>query len=289
MKRKNHTSHTNRYILIGLSVFCALMMLLSSFSDKVGGPFRAIANITVIPLQQGINHIGGWMGDMKDNFSTLKQLQAENEKLQEQVDALTTENNYLQEERYEYERLQELYQLDQQYAEYEKTAAHVIGKDSGNWFSTFTIDKGSTDGIAVDMNVLSGSGLVGIVTEVGPTWAKVRSIIDDSTNISGMVLSTSDTCIVSGSLSLMSTGQISFDKMENNDNVVAVGDQIVTSYISDKYLQGILIGSVSEINMDSNNLTRSGYIIPAVDFRNIQEVLVITTTKAELTGEGQTE
>ena len=289
MKKKNHTSHTNRYILIVLSVFCALMMLLSSFSDKVGGPFRAIANITVIPLQQGINHIGGWMGDMKDNFSTLKQLQAENEKLQEQVDALTTENNYLQEERYEYERLQELYQLDQQYAEYEKTAAHVIGKDSGNWFSTFTIDKGSTDGIAVDMNVLSGSGLVGIVTEVGPTWAKVRSIIDDSTNISGMVLSTSDTCIVSGSLSLMSTGQISFDKMENNDNVVAVGDQIVTSYISDKYLQGILIGSVSEINVDSNNLTRSGYIIPAVDFRNIQEVLVITTTKAELTGEGQTE
>ena len=289
MKKKNQTSHTNRYILIGLSVFCALMMLLSSFSDKVGGPFRAIANITVIPLQQGINHIGGWMGDMKDNFSTLKQLQAENEKLQEQVDALTTENNYLQEERYEYERLQELYQLDQQYAEYEKTAAHVIGKDSGNWFSTFTIDKGSTDGIAVDMNVLSGSGLVGIVTEVGPTWAKVRSIIDDSTNISGMVLSTSDTCIVSGSLSLMSTGQISFDKMENNDNVVAVGDQIVTSYISDKYLQGILIGSVSEINVDSNNLTRSGYIIPAVDFRNIQEVLVITTTKAELTGEGQTE
>ncbi len=289
MKKKNHISHTNRYILIGLSAFCILMMLLSSFSDRVSGPFKALANVTVIPLQQGINQIGGWMGDMKDNFSTLKQLQAENEKLQEQVDALTTENNYLQEERYEYERLQELYNLDQNYADYEKTAAHVIGKDPGNWFSTFTIDKGSNDGIAVDMNVLAGSGLVGIVTEVGPTWAKVRSIIDDSNNVSGMVLSTSDTCIVSGDLSLMSTGQIAFDQMENNDNVVSVGDQIVTSYISDKYLQGILIGSVSEINVDSNNLTRSGYITPAVDFRNIQEVLVITTTKAELTGEGQTE
>lgn len=289
MKKKNHISHTNRYILIGLSAFCILMMLLSSFSDRVSGPFKALANVTVIPLQQGINQIGGWMGDMKDNFSTLKQLQAENEKLQEQIDALTTENNYLQEERYEYERLQELYNLDQNYADYEKTAAHVIGKDSGNWFSTFTIDKGSNDGIAVDMNVLAGSGLVGIVTEVGPTWAKVRSIIDDSNNVSGMVLSTSDTCIVSGDLSLMSTGQIAFDQMENNDNTVSVGDQIVTSYISDKYLQGILIGSVSEINVDSNNLTRSGYITPAVDFRNIQEVLVITTTKAELTGEGQTE
>lgn len=289
MKKKNQSSHKNRYILLGLSVFCVFMMILSSFSDKAAGPFKILANITVIPLQQGINHAGGWLGDMKDNFSTMKQLRAENDQLQAQIDALTTENNYLQEEKYEYERLQELYNLDQNYAEYEKTAAHVIGKDSGNWFSNFTIDKGSRDGIEVDMNVLAGSGLVGIVTEVGPTWAKVRSIIDDSTNVSGMVLSTSDTCIISGDLSLMSTGQISFAQMENNDNVVSVGDQIVTSYISDKYLQGILIGSVSEVNVDSNNLTRSGYIIPAVDFKNIQEVLVITTTKAELTGKNVSE
>ena len=289
MKKKNQMSHTNRYILLGLSIFCVLMMVLSSFSDKVGSPFKTVANVTVIPLQQGMNQIGGWMGDMKDNFSTMKQLKSENKKLREQVDALTTENNYLQEERYEFERLQELYKLDQNYAEYEKTAAHVIGKDAGNWFGTFTIDKGSKDGIEVNMNVLAGSGLVGIVTDVGPTWAKVRSIIDDSSNISAMAISTSDTCIVSGDMALMGTGQIAFSQMENNDNVVAVGDQIVTSYISDKYLQGILIGSVSEVNVDSNNLTRSGYITPAVDFKNIQEVLVITTTKAELTGENKTE
>ena len=289
MKKKNQMSHTNRYILLGLSIFCVLMMVLSSFSDKVGGPFKTVANVTVIPLQQGMNQIGGWMGDMKDNFSTMKQLKSENKKLREQVDALTTENNYLQEERYEFERLQELYKLDQNYAEYEKTAAHVIGKDAGNWFGTFTIDKGSKDGIEVNMNVLAGSGLVGIVTDVGPTWAKVRSIIDDSSNISAMAISTSDTCIVSGDMALMGTGQIAFSQMENNENVVAVGDQIVTSYISDKYLQGILIGSVSEVNVDSNNLTRSGYITPAVDFKNIQEVLVITTTKAELTGENKTE
>ena len=289
MKMKNQMSHTIRYILLGLSLFCVRMMVLSSFSDKVGGPFKTVANVTVIPLQQGMNQIGGWMGDMKDNFSTMKQLKSENKKLREQVDALTTENNYLQEERYEFERLQELYKLDQNYAEYEKTAAHVIGKDAGNWFGTFTIDKGSKDGIEVNMNVLAGSGLVGIVTDVGPTWAKVRSIIDDSSNISAMAISTSDTCIVSGDMALMGTGQIAFSQMENNDNVVAVGDQIVTSYISDKYLQGILIGSVSEVNVDSNNLTRSGYITPAVDFKNIQEVLVITTTKAELTGENKTE
>ena len=288
-KKKNQTSIVNRYLLLGLSVFCIGMMLLSSFSDKAGGPFKVVANVTVIPLQQGINQIGGWMGDMKDNFQTLKQVRAENKKLQEQVDNLITENNNLQEDRYELERLQELYQLDQQYADYSKTAAHVIGKDAGNWFSTFTIDKGSQDGIAIDMNVMAGSGLVGIVTDVGPTWAKVRSIIDDSSNVSAMALSTSDRCVVSGDLSLMSDGQIRFGQMENNDNVVSVGDQIVTSYISDKYLQGILVGYVSEVTVDFNNLTRSGYITPAVDFKNIQDVLVITTTKADQTGEDKKE
>ena len=287
MKKKNQTSAANRYLLLGLSLFCILMMVLSSFSDKVSGPFKVFANYTVIPLQQGINQIGGWLGDMSDNFETLQQLRTENEKLQEQIDTLTTENSNLEEERYELERLRELYQLDQNYCDYEKTAAHVIGKDSGNWFSTFTIDKGSDDGIAVDMNVIAGSGLVGIVVDVGPSWAKVRSIIDDSSNVSGMVLSTSDRCIVSGDLSLIDEGQIRFEQMENNENQVSVGDQIVTSYISDKYLQGILIGYVSEVTVDSNNLTRSGYITPAVNFKDLQEVLVITTTKAELTGESQ--
>ena len=100
-KKKNQTSVMNRYLLIGLSVFCIFMMLLSSFSDKVGGPFKVVANVTVIPLQQGINQIGGWMGDMKDNFQTLKQVRAENTKLQKQVDSLITENNNLQQERYE--------------------------------------------------------------------------------------------------------------------------------------------------------------------------------------------
>ena len=287
MKKKNQTSAANRYLLLGLSLFCILMMVLSSFSDKVSGPFKVFANYTVIPLQQGINQIGGWLGDMSDNFETLQQLRTENEKLQEQIDTLTTDNSNLQEERYELERLRELYQLDQNYSDYEKTAAHVIGKDSGNWFSTFTIDKGSDDGIAVDMNVMAGSGLVGIVVDVGPSWAKVRSIIDDSSNVSGMVVSPSDRCIVSGDLSLIDEGQIRFEQMENNENQVSVGDQIVTSYISDKYLQGILIGYVSEVTVDSNNLTRSGYITPAVNFKDLQEVLVITTTKAELTGESQ--
>ena len=279
MKKKNQTSATNRYLLVGLSLLCILMMVFSSFSEKVSGPFKVLANYTVIPLQQGINQIGGWLGDLSDNFETLQQLRTENEKLQEQVDSLVTENSTLQEERYELERLRELYQLDQNYSDYEKTAAHVIGKDSGNWFSTFTIDKGSEDGIEVDMNVMAGSGLVGIVVEVGPSWAKVRSIIDDSSQVSAMAQQSGDTCIVSGDLRLFKEGRLRLSYMEKDDDVKD-GDMIVTSNISGKFLPGILIGYATDITVDyHDNLTKSGYLIPAARFDRLQEVLVITDLK----------
>ena len=178
--------------------------------------------------------------------------------------------------------MRELYDLDMHYGDYKKIGAHVTANESGNWFSSFVIDKGEKDGIKKDMNVIAGTGLVGIVTEVGPNWARVRSIIDDSSNVSAIVLSTSDTCIVNGDLTLMNDGKIRFEQLPNNDSKIKVGEKIFTSHISDKYVQGILIGYISEIEVDANNLTRSGYITPAVDFRHLQEVLVITSTKADL-------
>ena len=233
MKKKNQTSNLNKYLFAGLILACILLMLLSFFYSRVTGPFRILANITVIPMQQGMNKVGGLLVDLSDNFATLEEARNENKKLQEKIDDLMIENNYLQEEKYELERLRELYRLDQNYAEYEKVGAHVIGKDPGSWFSTFTIDKGSMDGIQKDMNVIAGSGLVGIVTQTGPTWSTVRSIIDDSSNVGGMVLSTSDTCTVRGDLSLINEGKMRFEQMENNDNKVEVGEQIVTSHISE--------------------------------------------------------
>ena len=105
---------------------------------------------------------------------------------------MTIENIKLQQDRYELTNLRELYNLDSQYDEYEKIGARIIAKDSSNWFHTFVINKGAEDGLLTDMNVMAGSGLVGRIVDVGPDWAKVMSIIDDNSNTSGMVLSTSD-------------------------------------------------------------------------------------------------
>ncbi len=136
--------------------------------------------------------------------------------------------------------------------------------------TSFLIDKGKKDGIEKDMNVMAGNGLVGIVIDVGPHYAKVRSIIDDTSKVSGMVLSTSGNCIVNGDLQAMNDNcEITFKNLKDADDKVKKGDQVVTSYVSDKFLQGILIGYVSETEMDSNSITKSGTITPAADFLNI--------------------
>ena len=289
MKRKNQFSTSNKYWLLILAIICIVLMGLSGFAESGKGPLSWAAGYTIVPMQKGINRVGMWIGDVSENFATLQEIKKENKELKSRLEEMTTENNRLQQNSATLERYKELYKMDQNTADYPKVAANVIASENSNWFSKFTIDKGSNDGIKVDQNVLAGSGLVGIVTQTGPTWATVRAIIDDSSNVSGMALSTSDKCIVRGDLSLIGEGKIRFEQMENNDHDVEVGEQIVTSHISDKYLQGLLIGYVSEINVDANNLTRSGYITPVVDFKNLQEVLVITTTKAEMTGTDQSE
>lgn len=282
MKKNGQTSLSTKYWLLILSIVCIILMGLSVVSDKINGPLRSVANYSIIPMQKGINTLGVWMNDLTRNFETLEELREENKELQAQIADLTTKNNLLQQEKHEMDRLRELFELDQKYGDYPKVGARVTANDTGNWFSSFVIDKGANDGIEVDMNVMAGTGLVGIISEVGPNWARVRSIIDDASNVSALVQSTSDTCIVSGDLTLMQDGKIRFEQLANNESIIDSGEQIVTSHISSKYLPGILIGYVYDIETDANNLTRSGLITPAVDFQHMQEVLVITKTKQQL-------
>ena len=178
--------------------------------------------------------------------------------------------------------LRELYKLDEQYSGYEKVGARIIARDSGNWFHAFTINKGTDDGLAVDMNVIAGGGLVGRIVDIGSNWAKVNAIINDNSNVSGMVLASADNLMVKGSLQLMAEGVIGFGQLNDSQNTVEVGDKVVTSNISDKYLPSILIGYISEISQDTNNITKSGKITPAVDFEHLEEVLVILKTQQQI-------
>ena len=278
---------SSKYLLMILSGVCVVAIFTSLVLNISGGPLNSIAGYVFVPMQEGINNAGSWLSSRANDFKTLGEVLAENKELKSQIDDLTTQLNKTKLEQYDLDNYRQLLDLDDQYADFDKIAAHVIAMDGTNWFSTFTIDKGSKQGIAKGMNVLAGSGLVGIVTDVGPNYAKVRSIIHDSSNVSAMVLTTKDNFNVSGSLMSMNKDKVlPFTELRDENNKVKQGDPVVTSYVSDQYQQGLLIGYIYSIEDNPNNLTKSGYITPVVDFQHLQEVLVITEIKN--TGKGQT-
>ena len=244
-------------------------------------PLQRAAGTIIVPFEKSINKIGSLLLDVRAAFRDKKELLLENEELKAELDSLTAQNNKLIQDQTELSRLKALYKLDEEYSDYPKIAASIISKDPGNWYDTFMINKGTADGVRIDNNVIAGKGLVGIVTEVGPHWATVRSIIDDSSNVSAMTVSTSDNCVVEGDLELIDEGKLSFHQLYDQDNKITAGERIVTSNISEKYVPGLFIGYVSEIDQDSNNLTKTGTLVTPVDFRHLREVFVITVNKQD--------
>ena len=272
---KNNT----KYFLFGLSLLCVCMIGITTIKGSILNPLRTAVGYVLVPIQSGVNWVGGGLYNELSSVGKLKTALAENETLKTRVDELTEENTRLRSEQFELERLRSLYELDQEFMQYNKIGARIIAKDSGSWFSVFRIDKGSDDGIKEDMNVIAGGGLVGIVTDVGANYATVRSIIDDSSRVSAMAQQSGDSCIVAGDLQLFKEGRLKLSYMEKDDDIKD-GDMIVTSNISGKFLPGILVGYATDITVDYNdNLTKSGYLIPAARFDRLQEVLVITDLK----------
>ncbi len=279
MNKKKKSSISNRNILLLLTIACVCAIVLTVSEVVPITPLRQAASVVIVPFHKGLNAAADWINEKTTGFQNTEALASKVDELEAQVSRLQEENLVLTEKLEELDRFEALYDTDNTYSQYEKIPAKVISKGTGNLYSTFMIDKGTDDGIAVDMNVITTGGLVGLVTEAGTNWANVRSIIDESSSVSAMTLISSDDCIVNGDLKLMETGTLYFDQM-NTDETILPGEKLITSNISSKYLPGILIGTITEVNEDSNHLTKTGYLVPGVDFRHISEVLVIKQLKS---------
>ena len=227
---KNNT----KYFLFGLSLLCVCMIGITTIKGSILNPLRTAVGYVLVPIQSGVNRVGGGLYNELSSVGKLKTALAENETLKTRVDELTEENTRLRSEQFELERLRSLYELDQEYMQYHKIGARIIAKDS---------------------------------------------IIDDSSRVSAMAQQSGDSCIVAGDLQLFKEGRLKLSYMEKDDDIKD-GDMIVTSNISGKFLPGILVGYATDITVDYNdNLTKSGYLIPAARFDRLQEVLVITDLK----------
>ena len=269
-----------KYIYLFLTFICFILLFFSIIFENKFSPLKTVTSMIITPMQSGINEVGSSLYNKAVNRKEKDALLAENKELSEKLDEYSAQIKVYEQENYELKRLQGLLELQEQYADYNTVGARVIATDSTNWFSIFIINKGSEDGVKVGCNILADGGLAGIVTEVGKNYAKVRAVIDDNSNVSATVAGTKTFCTVSGDLTTLDDGYINVGYINKSDTIEE-GAELVTSHVSDKLLPGILIGYITEVEMDANNLTKSAKCIPAVDFKNLQEVLVVLDLKAD--------
>ena len=277
-KRKRKLHIHPKFVYIFLTIVCFVLVVLSfKFSDSFVGVKTALGNI-ITPMQKGIDSVGSFISDKMDFLASKEDLLEENEALKKRIDELSYDNKILAGENINLENFRELYKLDRKYPEYPKVAATVVSRDGNNWFHVFTIDKGTADGVDVDMNVIAGNGLVGIISEAGEHYAKVRAIIDDKSNVSSMFEKTGETCMVKGNMESIFNGYIDVEMISSSANIKE-GDEVVTSHVSDKFLQGLSVGYVKDIEDDPATLTKKAHLTPVVSFDQLENVLIITKLK----------
>ena len=209
-----------------------------------------------------------------DRFVRTEDVFLENEELRRQLreanDKLVEYENIKREN----EQFREFLQLKENNPDYDFETATVIGRDSTSRFGSFTIDKGSVDGIEVADPVITSDGLVGIVWEVGLTYSHVRTVIDISVDVGVYSISTRDSGIVSGDIALSSEGLCKLHYLPKNSGISA-GELIVTSGIGGVFPKNLVVGTVRSIELDSTGLSLTAAIEPAADIAGVTDVLVI--------------
>ncbi len=265
-------------VLFIMTVVCIAVMGITYLDSSIAKPFRDVVGYVTVPLQQGVNQIGSWGSKLFQEEKEKQELLARIEELELQIENYQSQISFYQSDLEELEHLREMLELRDSYQNYDMVGASIIAKDDGSWYNRFTIDKGTKDGIQEGNNVIADGGLVGIVESAMESYSIVKAIIDDNVNVSAMSKSSQELCIVSGNLTLIGDGCMDIYQIAA-DSSIKSGTQIVTSNVSDRYLPGILIGTVKSVTIDANQLTMSGYIIPAVNFKTLKDVFVLLGKK----------
>jgi len=260
-------------ILIAIAILLLIGMYTASQSGEAG-PIQNAVGIVLTPLQKGLTSVARFVSDKLSYFTDFKELKAENEALKARV--LDLEGQLIELDRYRAENksLREFTGVVEKNREFEYELAQVIARDPENLFFTFTIDKGSSDGIERYDAVTTPDGLAGIVTEVGTTYAKVTSIIDEVSPIGAIISRTLDVAVLEDDAELGAKGYCRLSYLPGESSAAA-GDVVLTSGLGDMFPAGIVIGKVLEVRQESHNISSYAIVEPAVDFSNIHYVMVI--------------
>jgi len=262
----------NKNIII-ISLITVLFVS-SMIASTVGKPNAGIVSNTIGVVLRPFQSVGTYIinclryGADADKFAT------ENTLLKQQLIVMTQKAADYDKLAAENEKLRSMLELSKSSTQYNLKAASVIGSDTENWTSVIRLDKGLSDGIKKNDAVITETGLVGYVSEVGRTWSTVVTLIDASSSVGAIVDRIDEYCMVQGDVTLFDKGFCSINYL-TTESAVSVGDIVTTSGVGGVYPEGIVIGKINEISSNPNGLSRDAVVEPSVDFSKIGEVFVI--------------
>lgn len=205
------------------------------------------------------------------NFSSIRQ---ENNALKEQNIKLENELIEYDNLKEENDKLRSMLNFKNQRDEYNYIGANIIGVSGENFLNGYLIDKGTKNGIAKDMVIITGEGLVGKIIEVHDTWSKAESIINQNIAVAGKVQSTKETGIVKGFTDSKNNNLAKIEQLPMNSAVKA-GDVITTSMLGKSYPDGIRIGQVTSVEEDKVKVMKTAIIKPYINFNKLQQVFIV--------------
>ena len=261
--------------IVGITITIILLIILVFVSNLKLNKFSYIENAfsnMIMPIQSGITFLKNKISGNEQFFATMDSLKKENEELRQKNTKLEESLRQLEVIQSENSTLKEYLNLTEQYSSYQTIPAYVINKDISNYSRIFVINIGSNNGVKENMTVIAAEGLVGHVISVANDTAKVQTLIDTSNVVSSTLENSKDNVICRGTL----------EKNElkatyvSTDTVLTEGEKLYTSGMGGIYPKGIYIGAIKKIN-DTKNITDRNFIVEAaVDFDNLETVLVIT-------------
>ncbi len=267
----------NKYFII-LLVVTLILLIGMIFTINKSYETKTTDNIIIrltMPIQKVVHGISTKTRSFFSHFGDISELNQENQKLKNKVSQLEEKVQKNNMYKVENERLRGMLDLKDTYKEFELVAANVTGKDSSTWFLSLTLDKGKNDGIEMADTVIAPNGLVGHITDIGPDWSRVTTIIDSQSTVAVIVERTEDLATIDGDIDLASNGLCKMTYI-SKDSSITVGDIAKTSGLGGVYPKGISVGKILKIHPENKGVSQYAEVEPFVNFNHIYEVFVIT-------------
>lgn len=263
---------------IAMCIIAVLMLGLCLYSmtgrEKVS-VFENIFGIIITPIQKASNRLVSASGNFNAVFTEYDTLKAENEQLQEKLNEAEEKLRQAEQHTVENKSMREMLGIAEEREDMKFAMAHVIARGQNGYSQTLTLDKGSLQGLSAKDMVITGSGIVGYISEVGLTWAKVTTILDSSCEIGVILTRTQDAGVLQGNTELAKDGRCKIAYLKN-DVSLTVGDSAETSGVGGIFPKGLFVGRIKEIKSETTGLAQYAVIEPAVSINELDTVFVVT-------------